>query len=86
MDTTPPSTPVQTGPIDFTLPAPTIDTLLFCFDALTMDEPTHGHRQGFKTLLSPRKPKVKPGPRQQPLSSIPGGPLAYRFAKPIQSG
>ena len=84
MDTTPPSTPVQTGPIGFTLPAPTIDALLFCFDALTMDEPTH--RQGFKTLLSPRKPKVKPGPRQQPLSSTPGGPLTYRFAKPIQSG
>ena len=77
MDTTPPSAPIRTGLTDFTLPAPPIDTLLFCFDALiTMNEPTD--TQDFKTILSPRKPKVKPGPRKQPLPSIP-----YKFAKPV---
>ena len=66
-NTTPRSTPAQTGPTDFTLPAPAIDTLLFCFNALTIDESV----KDFKTILSPRKPKVKPGPRKKPLSPIP---------------
>ena len=76
MDTTPPHVPVRTGPIDFTLPAPTVDALLFCFDALTMTVPTHVS----KILLSPRKPKAKPGPRKKPLSSISG---PYKFAEPV---
>ena len=41
-----------------------------------MNEPT---QDSTKAILSPRKPKVKPGPRKQPLSSI---FEPYKFAKP----
>ena len=75
METTP-HVPVRIGPIDFTLPAPTIDTLLFCFDALIINVPTHAP----KTIPSPRKPKAKPEPRKKPLSSISG---TYKFAEPV---
>ena len=55
-------------------PCPCVRHTLIQLDALTMNEPT----QDSKTILSPRKPKVKPGPRKQPVSSIP-----YKFAKPV---
>ena len=41
-----------------------------------MNEPTHVS----KIILSPRKPKAKPGPRKKPLSSISG---PYKFAEPV---
>ena len=53
IDITPRNTPVRTltGPIDFTVLAPAADALLFCFDALTMNEPTRALRRYSKLSI-----------------------------------